>query len=150
MRATRLAGKSFFLDFCLRYLMGDATSQPECDSWLGAAEEALTGFSWRGGKERETTGIWMWSRPFFRAMADGEEVAVLLMDTQGTFDNETSMKGNCTVFALSTLLSSVQVRVPHAAGGRAARAARAIGRGLAWEPTRAAAAAARRARRCTT
>lgn len=78
-------------------------------NWLGASDEALTGFSWRGGKERETTGIWMWSRPFIRALPSGEEVAVLLMDTQGTFDNETSMKGNCTVFALSTLLSSVQV-----------------------------------------
>ncbi|KAG8468324.1 hypothetical protein KFE25_013407 [Diacronema lutheri] len=102
-------GKSFFLDFMLRYLHKTADGGAGADKWLGPGEEALTGFSWRGGKERETTGIWMWSRPFIRALPSGEEVAVLLMDTQGTFDNETSMKGNCTVFALSTLLSSVQV-----------------------------------------
>jgi atlastin len=92
----------------LRYLH-HSEAEGERDKWLGDSEEALTGFSWRGGKERETTGIWMWSQPFFRTLPNGEEVAVLLMDTQGTFDNETSMKGNCTVFALSTLLSSVQV-----------------------------------------
>jgi hypothetical protein len=40
-------------------------------------------FRWRGGKERETTGIWMWSEPFFRPASDGSgEIAVLLMDTQ--------------------------------------------------------------------
>ena len=43
-------------------------------------------FRWRGGKERETTGIWMWSEPFFRPASDGSgEVAVLLMDTQVTY-----------------------------------------------------------------
>ena len=31
------------------------------------------------------------------------------MDTQGTFDNESTVKENCTIFALSALLSSVLV-----------------------------------------
>lgn len=31
------------------------------------------------------------------------------MDTQGTFDSESTVRDNATVFALSTLLSSVQV-----------------------------------------
>jgi hypothetical protein len=39
-------------------------------------------FQWRGGQERTTTGIWMWSEPFIRKVANGEEVAILLMDTQ--------------------------------------------------------------------
>jgi atlastin len=37
------------------------------------------------------------------------QVAVLLMDTQGAFDNESSMNQCATIFALSTLISSVQV-----------------------------------------
>ncbi|KAH9628403.1 hypothetical protein HF086_015933 [Spodoptera exigua] len=36
-------------------------------------------------------------------------VAVLLMDTQGTFDSETTIGQNSTIFALSTLISSVQI-----------------------------------------
>ena len=37
------------------------------------------------------------------------QVAVLLMDTQGAFDSTSTVKDCATVFALSTLLSSVQV-----------------------------------------
>lgn len=66
-------------------------------------------FQWRAGKERTTTGIWMWSEPFIRRVANGEEVAVLLMDTQGMFDNETSMNLTACIFGLSTLLSSYQI-----------------------------------------
>jgi atlastin len=48
----------------------------------------------------------MWSEPFI-IKKDGYEVAVLLMDTQGSFDNQTTMQENAIVFALSTLLSSL-------------------------------------------
>lgn len=44
-------------------------------------------FAWRGGTERQTTGIWMWSEPFIRTTVEGETVAVLLMDTQGNYNN---------------------------------------------------------------
>ena len=37
------------------------------------------------------------------------QVVVLLMDTQGVFDNESTYKQCTTVFGLSTLLSSVLV-----------------------------------------
>ena len=35
----------------------------------------------RGGKERETTGIWMWSKVYI-LQKGGKKVAVALMDTQ--------------------------------------------------------------------
>lgn len=38
-------------------------------------------FQWRAGDDRTTTGIWLWSEPFFRKIGK-EEVAILLMDTQ--------------------------------------------------------------------
>lgn len=38
------------------------------------------------------------------------QVAVLLMDTQGAFDSQSTIKDCATVFALSTMTSSVQVR----------------------------------------
>lgn len=77
------------------------------------------GFKWRAGKERTTTGIWLWSRAFIRtlpprpgASADGsrreqpERVALLLMDTQGLWDTHTAQNLTTAIFALSTLISS--------------------------------------------
>ncbi|CAB1335636.1 unnamed protein product [Coregonus sp. 'balchen'] len=79
------------------------------EEWLGEAEEPLTGFSWRGGSERETTGIQIWSEVFLVDKPDGRKVAVLLMDTQGTFDSQSTLRDSATVFALSTMISSMQV-----------------------------------------
>lgn len=44
------------------------------DSWLGGDDEPLTGFSWRGGSEPETTGIQVWSELFIVPKSDGTEV----------------------------------------------------------------------------
>ena len=122
-------GKSFLLNFFLRYLRcsedGDLS-----EDWMTIEGERLTegnvndvsksggdaavaahrSFLWRGGQERQTTGIWMWSEPFLRTpKGSSEPVAVLLMDTQGMFDNETSMALTAQIFGLSTFVSSYQV-----------------------------------------
>ncbi|XP_072907603.1 atlastin-2 isoform X2 [Hemitrygon akajei] len=97
-------GKSFLLDFMLRYMYSQDRS-----TWLGGNEEPLTGFTWRGGCERETTGIQLWSEVFVINKSDGKQVAVLLMDTQGAFDSQSTIRDCATVFALSTMTSSVQV-----------------------------------------
>ncbi|XP_053239510.1 atlastin-2 isoform X2 [Podarcis raffonei] len=97
-------GKSFLLDFMLRYMYNKESS-----SWIGGSQEPLTGFTWRGGCERETTGIQIWSEVFVIPKPDGTKVAVLLMDTQGAFDSQSTIKDCATVFALSTMTSSVQV-----------------------------------------
>jgi atlastin len=68
-----------------------------------------TGFHWRAGNERQTEGIWLWSSPFVRRLPSGEDVAVLLMDTQGLWDTLTSKKLTAHIFGLSTLFSSYQV-----------------------------------------
>ncbi|XP_077085906.1 atlastin-2 isoform X1 [Siphateles boraxobius] len=97
-------GKSFLLDFMLRYMHNQSS-----DLWLGGDEEPLTGFTWRGGCERETTGIHAWSEVFVVEKLDGSKVAVLLLDTQGAFDSQSTIKDCATLFALSTMTSSVQV-----------------------------------------
>ena len=56
-----------------------------------------------------TTGIWMWSEPFIHYSEEAEEVAILLMDTQGMFDNETTMNLTAQIFSISTLVSSFQI-----------------------------------------
>jgi atlastin len=99
-----LKGKSFMLNFFLRYL------QSGCGAidWIGDGMTPLKGFSWRGGSERDTTGILMWSEPFVIKLDNGSNVAVVLMDTQGAFDSEYTVRDSATVFALSTMTSSIQ------------------------------------------
>jgi atlastin len=110
-------GKSFLLSWFLRYLH-HLTAKPsgteEKTPWYLSFETlGNDGFDWRGGSERNTTGIWMWSQPQFvnRTTASGEKetMAVLLVDSQGMFDNETTMSLTASIFGLSTLLSSYQI-----------------------------------------
>ncbi|CEG35335.1 atlastin-like protein [Plasmopara halstedii] len=131
-------GKSFILDLFLRYLRHashgrmlkpDGTQDENAEVWkawikegvTGSGEEKLEGnsnvkqtygekgFSWRAGRKRNTTGIWMWEAPFIRKSQTGEDIAVFLIDTQGMFDSETSQMLTASIFGLSTLLSSYQI-----------------------------------------
>jgi atlastin len=111
-------GKSFLLSWFLRYLHhissnnndSEDTDKPWYETVGSLGKE---GFAWKGGSERDTTGIWMWSQPHFVTMptASGEKetMAVLLVDSQGMFDNETTMSLTASIFGLSTLLSSYQI-----------------------------------------
>jgi atlastin len=117
-------GKSFLLTLILRYLSNEKTKGGLVDynEWIG--EDSLEGntnegmagkaekksFAWRGGRERNTTGIWMWSRAFIRKCPKtGEDMAILLLDTQGMFDSNTAQMLTASIFGLSTLLSSYQI-----------------------------------------
>lgn len=44
-------------------------------SWIGCSDEPLTGFKWRGGCERETTGILAWSEVFVVEKPDGSKAS---------------------------------------------------------------------------
>jgi len=117
-------GKSFLLTFFLRYLHYESKCASKGEEWMKYGGEKLCegnqnnpsadsktqlSFEWRGGQERMTTGIMMWSEPFFRKAIGGEKIAVLLVDTQGMFDNETNMTYTASIFGLSTLISSHQI-----------------------------------------
>lgn len=59
--------------------------------------------------ERDTTGILMWSKVFLVKTPAGKEVAVALVDTQGSFDKNSTVRDCATIFALSLMTSSVLV-----------------------------------------
>jgi atlastin len=111
-------GKSFLLSLLLRFLRSEAgegvdwvraggDSILDGNANLGEVDEQHShSFEWRGGEKRMTTGIWMWSEPFVREIENDRKVAVLLVDTQGMFDNETSMALTACIFGLTTLISS--------------------------------------------
>ncbi|CAG2103530.1 unnamed protein product, partial [Medioppia subpectinata] len=100
------SGKSIMRDFFLRYLQSGCGTTPD---WLGSTDTSPKGFSWRSGSERVTTGILMWSEPFCVKLDDGQEVAIVLMDTQRALYSEYTVKDSATLFALSTMTSSIQV-----------------------------------------
>lgn len=78
--------------------------------WIGetANNSIFNGFKWRAGQKRETVGIWMWSDIFTHDYENGEKVAIVLLDTQGIFDDRSSVRDCTTIFALSMMSSSVQ------------------------------------------
>ena len=93
------------MNFFLRYL-----SKSGQDDWIGRNDDDLTGFAWENGSKRVTTGIWMWSEPFiFAREGTGEEIAILLMDSQGTFDSKSTKDDNVKIFSLSLMISSIQI-----------------------------------------
>jgi len=67
------------------------------------------GFEWRGETDRCTRGINIWSDPFEVQLDNGSRVPVLLVDTQGCFDEKSPLELDAKLFAIATLLSSVQV-----------------------------------------
>lgn len=108
MAGTFRKGKSFLLNFFLRFLYARYEKHDVSD-WIGENNSTeLRGFVWRGGRRPVTTGILMWSDIFTHDYENGDKVAIVLLDTQGTFDSQSSLLDSTTIFALSTLLSSVQ------------------------------------------
>jgi atlastin len=79
-------GKSFILNFFIRYLRWktrDSDDESETD-WLQTnlindsegISGQLKGFSWRGGDDRETSGILIWPEPFIMQDKHGNEVCL--------------------------------------------------------------------------
>ncbi len=94
-------GKSFLLGYFLRLLQSESR-----ENWFES--QLSSQFVWRKGSERTTTGILWWSEPFYMNI-NGVETAILLMDSQGTFDDKTTYHENASIFALSSLLSSMMI-----------------------------------------
>lgn len=65
-------------------------------------------FKWEGVIKPKTTGIWLWSEIFTHDFKNGEKVAIFLLNTQGIFDNENNFNECQKLFAINSLLSSVQ------------------------------------------
>lgn len=100
-------GKSFLLNYLLLYLRKlEAESN---DDWLTDDHQKLTGFTWRRGADPETAGIMAWNKIFVIPNGEGEKVGVLLLDTQGAFDDDSDVKDVTLIFSLSTMISSCQI-----------------------------------------
>ncbi|POM62119.1 Guanylate-binding protein [Phytophthora palmivora] len=56
--------------------------------------------------ERCTRGIWLWGQPQKHTMANGQDVWVLMLDTEGMGGLEASQQYDARIFSLATLLCS--------------------------------------------
>lgn len=97
-------GKSFLLNFFVRYML----NRNKAD-WLVDDNVPLQGFKWSGGSATATKGIWIWDEVFVVTTTGGKKVAVIFLDTQGTFDTKSTVNNCVTIFALSMVASSVQI-----------------------------------------
>ncbi|CAJ0560633.1 unnamed protein product, partial [Mesorhabditis spiculigera] len=94
-------GKSFFDNILLKALQaGKAAFRP--DETIGGT----AGIEFKNGPERHTIGIQVWDQIFVRKDTSGNEVAVLLLDTQGMFDTQSQLKHSTIIFMISLMLSS--------------------------------------------
>ena len=87
-------GKSYALNFFIQYFEGRAQNRSD---WINAP--IPNKFIYASGRERTTVGINLWSEPYF-IKHDGRELGILLMDTQGLFDENTTARQNAIIFSL--------------------------------------------------
>jgi len=97
-------GKSFLLNLISRYFAAE-----DKNLWLGKENELvdLKEFSFKSGPNRETTGMYVSRRIHVEKNKNGEDVAIMLADTQGLFDSLTTQKEASTIFSLSAMISSM-------------------------------------------
>ncbi|XP_078487725.1 atlastin-2-like [Ciona intestinalis] len=96
-------GKSFILNLLLHYLL-------QQEKWhSNKNRKTYNVFKSRNGIESETIGINITNKPITLRDENDEKVAVFLMDTEGLFDKQRDAKECSTVFAMSCLLSSLQI-----------------------------------------
>nr|XP_039272552.1 uncharacterized protein LOC120346791 [Styela clava] len=99
-------GKSFMLNFFIRYLRRRGWNNK---NWFGPDHMKIQdGFEWRDGSIPHTLGIYVWPEIFY-VERDGEQIGVLIVDTQGLFDDRSSPDTNAKIMSISSLLSSHQI-----------------------------------------
>lgn len=102
-------GKSFMLNFLLRYLKARYVKH-DMTQWLGNAEDPLEGFEWREDLDAVTVGILIWPEVFlYDDSSNSEKCAIVLMDTQGFFDHTQTSFDHSAIFSLSSIMASTQI-----------------------------------------
>lgn len=71
-------------------------------------ESGIEAINWQNGQEFGSLGVWMWSEVFTHDFENGDKVAIIVLDAQGTLDNENHIHDFTSIFALNSMLSSVQ------------------------------------------
>ncbi|XP_063913260.1 titin homolog [Zophobas morio] len=100
-------GKSFLLNFFLHFLKKKCQSVEQ--EWMDVNDTLTSGFLWEKSSQGVTDGILICPEIFLTKTKEGEKIAIILMDTQGMSDHQTSYPECTKIFALSALISSVHI-----------------------------------------
>lgn len=76
--------------------------------WIDENDSIKYGFRTAGGMRGVTNGIDLWSEVFTITNNNGT-FNIILMDTQGFFDNKNTVNSDKCIFGISTMLSSYQI-----------------------------------------
>uniref|UniRef100_A0AC35GH22 GB1/RHD3-type G domain-containing protein n=1 Tax=Panagrolaimus sp. PS1159 TaxID=55785 RepID=A0AC35GH22_9BILA len=100
-------GKSFLLNFGIDKLNHDEEQKGKfpSETWNLHASKRLAGFEFQKGVNPTTMGIWAWDHVPLIKHGD-EEYAVLMIDSQGTFDKKTTCGDGSTIFSMAGIFSS--------------------------------------------
>ena len=83
----------------------DVPKGTDVPKWMTLGGDRISGFEVRGGTTAVTQGIHFWSKPYI-VNRNGKKMCLLLMDTQGLWDDNTDNDFNCCIFGLSCVISS--------------------------------------------
>jgi atlastin len=75
---------------------------------MGDGNEPLEGFTWKHGRKADTKGVLFWPDVFLHDTPE-EKIAIVIMDTQGLFETNSTYEENSRIFGLSNLISSIQI-----------------------------------------
>ena len=84
------------------------TSVGEIPEWLSGDGCISNGFQFRSGNKGVTNGISMWSEVFM-INRNGKQMYVVLLDSQGLYDNGKENDMDKCIFGMTTFLSSFQI-----------------------------------------
>ena len=87
---------------------GYKTSVGEIPKWLNGDGCISNGFQFQSGYKGVTYGISMWSEVFM-INRNGKQMYVVLLDSQGLYDNGKEKDMDKCIFGMTTFLSSFQI-----------------------------------------
>ena len=80
----------------------------EIPKWLSGDGCISNGFQFQSGNKGVTNGISMWSEVFM-INRNGKQMYVVLLDSQGLYDNGKEKEKDKCIFGMTTFLSSFQI-----------------------------------------
>ena len=87
---------------------GCKTPIGEIPKWLSGDGCISNGFQFQSGEKGVTNGISMWSEVFL-INHNGKQMYVVLLDSQGLYDNGKKKDMDKCIFGMTTFLSSFQI-----------------------------------------
>uniref|UniRef100_A0A0A9Y186 Atlastin n=1 Tax=Lygus hesperus TaxID=30085 RepID=A0A0A9Y186_LYGHE len=102
-------GKSFILNFFLRYATHRYSEGHNPDDWLKDLNRPLTGFPWEKESERTSTAINMWPEFFVCNKTNGQKICIIFLDTQTGDERNTSAAEYSCIYAICSMISSVLI-----------------------------------------